>query len=288
MLVVVLTLLRLALVPYLKKTAPHLRTGAYPVAKFFNELLDAVVYAAVFVFMVIRPFGVQAFLIPSGSMWSTLYVNDFIVANKAVYRYSNPKAGDIVVFRPPKDAVFGPRLAEDLDAEGNVKVDYIKRCIGTPGDVVELKKGQLYRNGQKVAETYTHYSDTQDGVTFNEIAPGDFQPELPSFKLVVMPGSKTPIPLNYTDFDANAASPQSMTMRQPYGVIDKFQISDPATMEMAKKLPPAKIPAGYYLMMGDNRNNSSDGRVWGLVPRDQIIGRSEFIWLPFNRIGKTR
>ena len=41
-------------------------------------------------------------------------------------------------------------------------------------------------------------------------------------------------------------------------------------------------------MMGDNRNESFDGRAWGLVPRDNVIGRSEFIWLPFSRWRITR
>ena len=50
---------------------------------------------------------------------------------------------------------------------------------------------------------------------------------------------------------------------------------------------PLPVPKGYYLMMGDNRNNSADSRVWGLVARDRIIGRSEFKWLPITRIGRT-
>ena len=49
------------------------------------------------------------------------------------------------------------------------------------------------------------------------------------------------------------------------------------------KQKPQPIPAGFYLMMGDNRNGSLDGRAWGLVPRDSIIGRSEVIWFPMGR-----
>src|SRR5262249_39548346 len=61
--------------------------------------------------------------------------------------------------------------------------------------------------------------------------------------------------------------------------------------DYAKELqdaPPAAVPKGYVLMAGDNRNNSYDGRCWGLVPREDVIGRSEFIWLPFSRWRVTR
>ena len=65
------TVVRLGLYFYLKNVVPHQRHGAYVPAKYLNEALDAVIYAGVFVFMLIRPFGVQAFKIPSGSMCSS-------------------------------------------------------------------------------------------------------------------------------------------------------------------------------------------------------------------------
>jgi signal peptidase I len=52
--------------------------------------------------------------------------------------------------------------------------------------------------------------------------------------------------------------------------------------------PPARIPPGYFLMMGDNRNGSFDGRFWGLVPRSAIIGRSEAVMWPPSRWRRTR
>ena len=191
--VAVLTVLRMALAPYLKNTPQHLRLGTYSFVRFLNEVLDAIIYAGVFVFMIIRPFGIQAFLIPSGSMWPTLYVNDFIVANKAIYRYTDPRVNDIVVFRPPIQAVN----PDQKDSEGQVKVDFIKRCVGTPGDVVELREGVLYRNGKPVPDPYRHYSTTMDYTNFQEM-PASEVAQMPqaSFKWIKWKGRI--IPLNYT------------------------------------------------------------------------------------------
>ncbi len=294
MFVAVLSVVRLALWPMLKNTLPHKRGAAYGGAKVVNEILDAFVYAGVFVFMLIRPFGVQAFLIPSGSMWSTLYVNDFIVANKAIYRYSDPKPGDIVVFRPPLNATQGrPEQSDPVTKE--VKVDFIKRCIGVPGQVIELRDGVLYRDGRRVDEEYKKFSTCTDSPRIGECQ--NFR-ELTdeekdnltkaSFKLVKYKGKL--IPVNFTKYDANSPAPQASfgEMNAPYSVAHEYEVADPEEGRRLRDLPAEAIPQGYYLMMGDNRNGSFDSRGWGLVPRNDIIGRSEFIWLPFSRLGRTR
>lgn len=291
--VVALTVARLFISPVLSKTEPHKRTGFYKGMRTLNEILDAFVYAGVFVFMLIRPFGVQAFLIPTGSMWPTLYVNDFIVANKAIYRYSDPKPGDIVVFRPPVSATQG--RPEQVDqATGDVKVDFIKRCIGVPGQVIELREGVLYRDGKMVEEPYKAQSECIDNPRIGDCqnfrslsdAEKDDLTKI-NFKLVKHNGRL--IPFNYTKYDANRrqgmGGPNEIAT---YSMADEFVIDDENEARAMRDLPAEPIPPGYYLMMGDNRNGSFDGRGWGLVPRKDIIGRSELIWMPFNRIRTTR
>jgi signal peptidase I len=289
---VFLTIVRIALYPYLKRTAFERRRTAYSLARFVNESLDAFIYAGVFVFMLVRPFLVQAFLIPSGSMWPTLAVNDFIIANKAIYRYSDPKFQDIVVFRPPPRAILDP---SQLTPNGEVKVDFIKRCIGLPGDLIELRQGDLVRNGQRVSEPYRTYSECtlmagQDCQDFRPLSAQEMSHlSKASFKLVRY--KDRIIPLNYTDRDANSRSPITTFADNtvaPYYVAKDYQLDDPEVMEDLMHAPPVRIPPGFYLMMGDNRNGSFDSRGWGLVPRSAIIGRSELVWLPINRWHETR
>jgi signal peptidase I len=264
---------------------------AYAGAKFFNELFDAIIYAGVFVFMVIRPFAIQAFVIPSGSMWPTFYVNDLIVLNKAVYRFQKPQAGDIVVFRPPVEALDKTQLYPD----GQPKVDYIKRCIGVPGDLIELKAGKLFRNGKEVLETYRHLTECPSRNSgdcenkYVDLTDDQLKERTPyNFKLVKRDGKI--IPFNYTDLDANAAIPMAKSWSEgpPYVVAPAFVIPEPSEADLLKAAPAEKLPPGHYLFFGDNRNYSFDGRGWGIVPEKDIVGRAEAIWFPLSRIRITR
>ncbi len=286
----------------------HRRSGGYSVAKFANEAMDAIVYAGVFVFMIIRPFFIQAFLIPSGSMLQTLYLNDFIVANKAIYRYTEPKVGDIVVFKPPDWA---------LNADQH-DVDFIKRCQGVPGDVVEVREGFMFRNGARVNEAYL--SDSPGNSTDANGHPAHTGADTgmrEDWKLVHYTGKARPdlydqyVPVqiqriglgdaearfNYhvsvahkyaAGIPLNPAPRTSWVLEDEWIPIANWSPEEKQYEQELESSPPAAVPKGYVLMMGDNRNNSFDGRAWGLVPRDDVIGRSEFIWLPFNRWRVTR
>lgn len=291
------TVLRVAIFPYLRKTPAHQRHGPYPVAKFVNEVFDAVIYAGVFVFMVIRPFAVQTFQIPSGSMIPTLLVNDFIVANKAVYRYSDPKPGDIVVFRPPAYAC----TPSQLDESGEAKVDFIKRCQGVGGELIEIKEDRLFRNGSPDPDANKHFTgmdhNSADGVTTSGPMP-DFKLVLyngPTYRnwngrvipVVTMPGGDPNRDPSYTsyEFAVGAASHDGGFVRE---FNRDLSVEEQQVIDYLRKAPPAKIPDGMFLMIGDNRNGSFDGRAWGLISRDDVVGRSEAIWLPLRRIGRTR
>jgi len=99
-------------------------------AKSVAETAESLAVAMALVFFIIRPFVVQAFYIPSASMHPTLLESDHILVNKFLYRFREPRLGDVVVFRAPPNA----------DAAHKQK-DFIKRVIGVPGDTVRITPG---------------------------------------------------------------------------------------------------------------------------------------------------
>lgn len=269
----VLTAIRVALLPYFKKTPKHKRYGAYGVAKMVDGIADAIVYASIVVFMLVRPFWFQAFTIPSGSMIDTLLIGDFVFVNKWVYRGGEPKDGDIIVFKPPTVA---------LEPGQDPGTFFIKRLIGSPGDTVEWKGKKMYRNGQLLQEPHAGY--TKPGDPNGPRAPESMWSMIPQpdFKLVEEGGQVVPVQV-MGDYVNNYSISMDMLQENTIGTKKPFWPKDKAQALKWKDAPPAKVPAGYYLFMGDNRNGSSDGRFWGLVPRESIVGRADFIWLPVAR-----
>jgi len=143
--------------------------------------------------------------IPSLSMYPNFDIGDRFVAEKVTYRFQPPRRGDVIVFRAP-DAVRQYGIEP-----GTI---FIKRIIGVAGDVISVKDGVTYINGEP----------RDDTVTF----------ERP----------------NYT-------------------------------------LNPVTVPEGCVFVLGDNRNNSLDGHVWGFVPVENIVGRSTFKYWPPWKVGNT-
>ncbi len=121
--------------------------------KLFDWIKSIVI--AFIIAMFIRAFFVEAFKIPSASMEPTLLIGDHVLANRLIYGIrvpisgkliipvSHPKDGDVVIFRWPKDR----------------STYFIKRCVGVPGDVLEMKNKVLYRNGKRVVEPYVIHTD---------------------------------------------------------------------------------------------------------------------------------
>ncbi|AGS21230.1 signal peptidase I [Rhizobium etli] len=201
-----------------------------------------VIIQALILAMVIRTVLFQPFTIPSGSMMPTLLVGDYIFVNKFAYGYSkyslpfspdifsgrifgsDPKRGDIVVFRFPP----------------NPDVDYIKRCIGLPGDHIQVTDGVLYVNGKPVPK----------------VADGSFTSD---YKLD--PGEDVPV------------FRETLDNGKTYDTLDQSPVSrGDNTREFI-------VPEGHYFMMGDNRDNSLDSRFdVGFVPAENLVGRASVIF----------
>jgi signal peptidase I len=111
----------------------------------------AIVIGALAVALIVKTFLIQAFFIPSLSMYSTLDKGDRVLVNKLSYHLHDIHRGDIVVFeKPPK--------VQDSDIK-----DLIKRVVGLPGDTVEGKNGHVYVNGKQLSEGYL-----DDGTTTSD------------------------------------------------------------------------------------------------------------------------
>ena len=143
-------------------------------------------------FLVVRVFLIQTFVITSGSMEGTLLVGDFLVVNRAaigskipftdirIPGYSEPRQGDILVFDPHH--------------EENMTV--VKRLIGTPGDTLEMRDKVLYRNGKALVEPYVVHSGEPDGSDIGMMwqqdylvggARGDYRPSRDNWGPIALP-----------------------------------------------------------------------------------------------------
>ncbi len=117
--------------PAAASRSPAQRTVASTWRATLREYAESILIAAVLA-TAIRIFIVQPFKIPTGSMRTTLMEGDRILVNKFIYRFTDPQRGDVVIFHFPHMP----------------KKDYVKRCVGLPGDTVEIVQGRLRINGE--------------------------------------------------------------------------------------------------------------------------------------------
>ncbi|MGH7739102.1 MAG: signal peptidase I, partial [bacterium] len=149
--------------PRLSPAAPAL--GLWKASKpgSWMETVDSL-WIAMVVALTLKALLIQPFTIPSGSMEDTLQIGDYILVKKYEYGYSllnktprflefnKPHRGDVMVFVYPDDHTK----------------DFIKRCIGLPGDVIQLKNAQMYLNGVKQNEPYVKHLFTPDEIIAEE------------------------------------------------------------------------------------------------------------------------
>ena len=118
------------------------------------------IVAFALVFLVVRPYVVEAFYIPSESMVPTLEVGDRVLVNKFIYRFTEPERGDVVVFKTPEgvdNSVDGNPIAQFfgwLQGNRDERQDLIKRVVALPGDTIAVRNGNLFVNGERQNEPY--------------------------------------------------------------------------------------------------------------------------------------
>lgn len=216
--------------------------------------------------LILRSFIYEPFQIPSGSMMPTLLDGDFILVNKFNYGLRDPVArskfveiglperGDVVVFKYPI----------------NPQVDYIKRVIGLPGDRVIYRDKSIYI--QPACDASQDSCPKLEKVITEFVSKGDYTSygrEL--YRYTASMGNKTHDLLidNGTSAKRQAAafcgSAEQNLCRQSGTARDEFV-----------------VPQGQYFVMGDNRDNSLDGRFWGFVPEENLVGEAVAIWMSFD------
>ncbi len=209
--------------------------------------------------MLLRLFVLEPFKIPSGSMIPTLMIGDRLFVNKLSYGVRLPllqkmalhwggyTRGDVVVFVTPTD-----KELPILDQR-----DFIKRIVGLPGDVIEVRGEVLHVNGapqprEMVDATYAYYDRLGDDGPWQKMQANLLTERLES---------------------ADGGAVVHSVMRD-------------ATRYHAAREGPFVVPEGHLFMMGDNRDNSQDGRYGGwFVPFGNVKGRAIFIFYSWGMPG---
>lgn len=178
--------------------------------------------------------------VPTGSMKPTILPGERIFVNKVAYdlkipftrirlaHWADPGRGDVVVLFSPAD---GKRL--------------VKRVVGLPGDVIEMRHNHLYVNGEEA--DYEEY----DALYLEELG---YQPKTGAVQLLK------------EELDGNEHPVLWITYAP-----------------VASNFPSMVVPEGQYFVMGDNRNQSRDSRWFGVVDRERIVGQATAVVVSFDK-----
>ncbi len=206
---------------------------------------------ALVLFMVLRTFLVQTFVITSSSMEETLMVGDFLVLSKLAYGpqvpftswrlpgYTRPVRGDIAVFRPPHDP--------DLDV--------VKRLVGGPGDTLVMRDKQLFINGERMDEAYVRHSDFDGDVGHP-----------------------------WMRWQCGEAVRLGPDISGAYRIPESARVDpDGETCQPTRdNWGPIVVPPDHFFTVGDNRDDSVDSRHWGYLSADRLRGEALIIYYSYD------
>lgn len=237
-----------------------------------RDWFEALVIAAL-VAMVLRLFVVESYRIPTGSMERTLLAGDFLFVNKYVYGPKVPfsdirlpklhdvRRGDIIVFKFPKDR----------------SLNYIKRCVALPGDLLEIRNRQLVINGNPV----------QLPVHAQFLAP-EMPAGMPDYQIFPMLSEYNKD--NYGPIrvprkgDVVRLDPSTFALYRDLIADEGHEVSlEGRTVSVdGRQAESYTVGRDYYFAMGDNRDNSLDSRYWGFLPESDVVGQAMMVYWSWN------
>ncbi len=368
-------------VTYIKDRSLKPRTAT---GEWVSSILFAVVAATI-----VHTYFMQPYTIPTGSLERTLLVGDFLFVSKFHYGARTPmtavsfpmvhdtiplvrtksytskpqypyfrlpgfqkiKRNDIVVFSWPIDTVrfFRDQSKKSFYKPIDKKSNYVKRCVGVPGDSLSIVDGYVHINGKRNqlpdrAQLQFSYIGTSKGRNFNpqnlydryRIKPGEFgfysntqfraagmtedaakkfknHPNVVSIERnVTAKGLKDPsifpnngkVNWNSDNFgpiyipEAGKTVKMNLTNFSLYrriievyegselGINNKLTVNGTQVLLNGKSIDSYTFKQDYYWMMGDNRHNSEDSRVWGFVPENHVVGKPVFVWFSWDTNAK--
>lgn len=204
---------------------------------------------AILVALFIRWGFFEAYVIPSGSMLPSLLIRDHIFVNKFVYGLRAPFSENWLVkfSEPQRGDVIVFKFPLDMSTF------YIKRVVGLPGDKIFYENGTLYINDKAQDKKVPASTDDFDWLRDEDFAGGSG-----------MDTKADHVHFTETLVKPDNSKEHSILLRKDF---------------VGRTYGPVTVPSDHLFVMGDNRDNSSDSRVWGFLPEKNILGRASIVWL---------
>ncbi len=205
---------------------------------------------ALLIVMTIRSSIIEPFKIPSGSMLPTLLIGDHIFVNKFAYGFKLPFS-DLITGKPYYLVDRAPPQRGDIIVflyPRDESFYYIKRVVGVPGDTIEVKNKTLLINGKPVSTD-------------------------------LVKGQEAEKTLQKVD-DPRYTTENIDVLTEHLDKVDHTILIDKGNF-MSENFGPIQVPPESLFAMGDNRDASSDSRVWGFVPYRNVKGKAVVIWLSY-------
>jgi signal peptidase I len=268
-----------------------------------RDYVESIV-AAILIALALRAVVLEAFKIPSSSMYPTLEINDHIFVNKFIYgiripfttiklfEWRKPKHGEVIVFIQPCEP----------------DRDYIKRVVATEGETVEVRCNVVYVNGKPVenhlvqGESCSYKDQDENTLRWSPRECSEYVERVDGHEYHTYHDRGRPLrdeqlrreggllsgdPRDFPQFD-RANVPPKCPM-QDDGLPVGTHNQKPGQIVVTKRNAGAcelqmhyVVPPGHVFVMGDNRSNSNDSRYWGSVPVENIKGKALFIWLSYG------